>query len=315
MRPAPFHRLPDDPASIARPFWLRAEDGVKLRGAHWTTGGAAGSVLLFPGRTEYVEKYDEVATQLATEGYDVIALDWRGQGMSDRLLSDPRPGHVGRFRDYQLDVLELVVAAQERALPQPWHLLAHSMGGAIGLTALQDGLPVVSAVFSAPMFGLALSPALRRLAGILSGGAQSIGLGSRAAIGSGGYEPLVLKTGFHDNLLTCDALRWGRMIREADAWPDLSIGGVTNHWLREALSECDRLAATDLPAIPTLITLGGDERIVSGAAIRQRIADWPGAQLLELAGARHEAMMERDDIRDHFMTAAIAHFQAASLAM
>ncbi|WP_323032714.1 hypothetical protein [Paracoccus sp. (in: a-proteobacteria)] len=51
MKPAPFNTLPGDPLPLARAFWLRAEDGVRLRAAHWAAGGASGTVLLFPGRT------------------------------------------------------------------------------------------------------------------------------------------------------------------------------------------------------------------------------------------------------------------------
>lgn len=311
MTPAPFHTLPGDTLPPARTFWLRAEDGVRLRAAHWP-GDGAGTVLLFPGRTEYVEKYAQTAADLNAAGYDVIAMDWRGQGMSDRLIDDIRPGHVERFTDYQRDVIEMVVAAQDLNLPQPWHLLAHSMGGAIGLAALADGLPVRSAVFSAPMWGLALSPLLTGVARLLARIAISTGRAHSAAIGSGGYAPFVLKSAFADNLLTGDGSRWGRFVAEAVAWPDLAIGGVTNHWLREALTECDRLADLPSPPLPMLVALGGLEKIVSPQAIRSRVAAWPGARLMELPDSHHEPMMERDVIRDAFLAAAVLHFQDAN---
>ncbi|SMO55789.1 alpha/beta fold hydrolase [Paracoccus laeviglucosivorans] len=311
MTPAPFNTLPGDAPPSARTFWLQAEDGVKLRAAHWASGAAeiAGTVLLFPGRTEYIEKYRLVADDLNAAGFHVIAMDWRGQGMSDRLLPDRRPGHVGRFADYQLDVIELVVAAQELDLPRPWHLLAHSMGGAIGLAAVLDGLPVETAVFSAPMWGLKLSPMVLRLARGLSAGAGAIGRGDIPAIGSGGYDPFVLKMSFAENMLTSDGPRWGRMVAEAATWPENCIGGVTNHWLRAALAECDRLAEAVSPPLPMLVALGGQEKIVSPQAIRHRVAAWPGARLLELPDSRHEPMMERDVIRQAFLEAAVAHFR------
>lgn len=308
MTPAPFHTLPGDTLPPARAFWLRAEDGVRLRAAHWP-GQGAGTVLLFPGRTEYVEKYAQTAADLNAAGYDVIAMDWRGQGMSDRLIDDPRPGHVESFADYQRDVLELVIAAQDMDLPQPWHLLAHSMGGAIGLAALCDGLPVQSAAFSAPMWGLHLSPLLLALARLLSRAAIATGRAHSAAIGSGGYDPFVLKSAFADNLLTGDGVRWGRFVAEAQRWPDLAIGGVTNHWLRQALIECDRLAERPSPPLPMLVGLGGLEKIVSPQAIRTRVAAWPGARLLELPDSHHEPLMEREPIRTAFLDAVLAHFR------
>lgn len=312
MTPAPYNTLPGDPLPAARTFWLRADDDVRLRAAHWVADQAKGSVLIFPGRTEYVEKYAEVAADLNGVGFDVMTLDWRGQGMSDRLLADPRPGHVAAFADYQRDVIELIVAAEELGLPRPWHLLSHSMGGAIALAALHDGLQVNSTVFSAPMWGLQLSPMLRLAARLNVAVAEVLGLGHRAAIGSGGYDPLVLKNGFLNNLLTNDGIRWGRFIAEAAAWPDLCIGGVSNHWLGAAMAECTRLA--DLPALPlpTLVGVGGDEAIIDPAAIRTRIAAWPGAKLIELPGCRHELLMERDADRANFLAAMIGLFQNAN---
>lgn len=310
MTPAPFNTLPGDPLPMARAFWLRTEDGLRLRATHWAAGGASGSVLLFPGRTEYAEKYNRLALDLNAAGLDVLTIDWRGQGMSDRLLPDPRPGHVERFSDYQRDVVELVVAAEDCGLPRPWHLLSHSMGGAIALAALHDGLPVRSAVFSAPMWGLSLSNIMTRLARGMIAISRRTGQRTRIAPGSGGLEPYLLQQGFNENLLTSDGMAWGRVVAEAVAWPDLTIGGVTCHWLSEALDECQRLAALQALPLPLLVALGSQERIVAPEPIRQRVAAWPGACLLELPDCRHEPMMERPAIRDAFLSAMIAHFRA-----
>ncbi|WP_415635670.1 alpha/beta hydrolase, partial [Paracoccus aminovorans] len=247
MTPAPFNTLPGDPLPMARAFWLRAEDGVRLRAGHWAAGGASGTVLLFPGRTEYLEKYAEVAADLNAAGLDVLALDWRGQGMSDRLQDNVRPGHIGSFLDYQRDVVEMVVAAQDLDLPRPWHLLAHSMGGAIGLAALDGGLPVASAVFSSPMWGIDLHGIPEALALALATAMARLGRGGHPAPRSGGEESFVLLDPFRDNLLTHDGRRWGRLVAEAAAWRDISIGGASNDWLREAILECRRLATLPAP--------------------------------------------------------------------
>jgi len=313
LEPAPFRTLDGDPEPLARAFWMRAEDGVRLRAAHWpaTSGASHGAVLLFPGRTEYIEKYDRLARELGAAGFEILSLDWRGQGLSDRLIADYRPGHVGSFADYQRDVVELLVAAGELDLPRPWHLLAHSMGGAVGFAALQDGLPVASVAFSAPMFGLHLRHPLRLLAVVITAAARRLHWDERCALGSGGYEPLVLKTPFERNLLTSDGPNWARLVAEAAAWPELSIGGVTYRWLGEALAECVRLSRLPSPELPALIGLGSDEAVVSPDAIRARIAAWPGARLMVLPGARHEPLMERDSIRTPFLRAILDHFNAA----
>ncbi|TGN56064.1 alpha/beta hydrolase [Paracoccus liaowanqingii] len=313
MQQAPFHQLPDDRSAPARAFWTQADDGVRLRLAHWQTQGEGprGSVLLFPGRTEYIEKYAPVAHHLTAQGYDVLSIDWRGQGMSDRLQADPRPGHIGEFADYQRDVIEMVVAAGDLELPRPWHLLAHSMGGCIGLAALDGGLPVQSAVFSAPMWGINLRRVKHGMALSIAYLAGRVGRGGLAAPGSGGAATTYpLDESFNANLLTRNGDEWARLVREAVAWPHLTIGGATFDWVSKALNECTRLSRLPSPDLPMLVTLGSEEGIVSPQAIRDRAARWPGSDLMVIPGARHEVMMETDDLRAPFLEAMLARFDA-----
>ncbi len=77
----------------------------------WATGPqrtAKGTVLLFPGRTEYIEKYGRAARDLYQRGFATLTVDWRGQGLADRMLEDARIGHVHYFTDYQKDVAAMI---------------------------------------------------------------------------------------------------------------------------------------------------------------------------------------------------------------
>lgn len=157
-------------------WWLTAADGVRIRVAAWTCEGPHGTVLLFPGRTEYIEKYGRAARDLAACGYATLVVDWRGQGLSDRITGDPMSGHVLHFSDYQHDVTAMTDAARRLDLPRPWHLLAHSMGGAIGLRAVMQGLEVKACAFSSPMWGIRMAHALRPVAWSLSWGSRHLGM-------------------------------------------------------------------------------------------------------------------------------------------
>lgn len=294
-----------------RSFWLRTGDGVRLRAGHWPAAAPAdptGTVLLFTGRTEYLEKYVQVAADLNAAGFDVLSVDWRGQGLSDRLQENPCPGHITDFADYQRDVVELLVAAKELHLPQPWHLLAHSMGGAIGLAALEAGLPVRSAVFSAPMWGINLRNIPPAIVLALTGILSRLGYGGSPAPLSGGQNSFIVNSPFLNNLLTSDGPLWGRIVAETASWPEIALGGATNDWLHAALRECRRLALLPPPDLPVLVGLGSAERIVSPRAIRDRTDAWPGARLLELPDSRHEPMMERAPIRSIFLDSMTTHF-------
>ena len=86
--PAPYFTeiVPDGPVPEAH--WITASDGVRLRvgvwNAHAETKRAKGTLLLLPGRTEYIEKYAPVAGDMARHGISTIAIDWRGQGIASR---------------------------------------------------------------------------------------------------------------------------------------------------------------------------------------------------------------------------------------
>ena len=303
LSPAPFHQLPESQELPAEAFWLRSDDDLRLRLALWRAEAPVETVLLFPGRTEYVEKYAPVAQILTGLGMNVLAIDWRGQGMSDRLQDNPRPGHIGDFSQYQLDVVALIEAAAALNLTEPWHLLAHSMGGAIGLAALMNGLPVRTATFSAPMWGINHAPMPRAAALALSKIASKLGRGGNPAIGTGGNGAYLLDEPFQNNLLTGNADAWARQVQEAAAWPDLTLGGASYRWVGAALEECRRLAAEPAPDVPMLVTLGSKELVVSAPAIRTRAAGWPAGRLLELDGGHHEVMFETPELQAQFYDA------------
>lgn len=289
---APLARAPVD----ARAVWLRSADGLRLRAAVLGQGHR-GTVLILNGRTEYVEKYGEAGSRLADAGFTSLSLDWRGQGLSDRLLDDRSVGHVGRFADYQMDVTALTAWAEELGAPRPWHLLCHSMGGAIGLRALVSGLAVERAVFSAPMWGIKLNMLLRAVAWGVTHLTHLSGLGERLAP-STGRTPYPLTADPSDNLLTHDPdmLAWMRAQLEAE--PRLGLGGPSLTWLHEALRECRALQQIADPGHPTLTLLGTREAIVDPDAIRRMTALWPAAQLDVIADGAHEVLMERPHLRD-----------------
>lgn len=109
--------------------WLITADNVKIRAAYWNFSNSNGTIFVFPGRNEYIEKYGRTCKKIQSIGYSSIVIDWRGQGLSERLVKNKLIGHVNLFQDYQKDVNALVLFATNKRFPKPWFLLAHSMGG------------------------------------------------------------------------------------------------------------------------------------------------------------------------------------------
>ena len=273
-----------------------------MRAAHWP-GVDRGTVLLFPGRTEYIEKYGEVAARLTAAGLHVACIDWRGQGLSDRGHPDRSVGHVDDFAEYQEDVAALLRFAAD--LPRPLFLLAHSLGGAIGLRALHRGLPVKAAAFSAPMWGLTMKPHLRPAAWIVSGLSRRLRFDGRYAPGTGPLH-LVEEAAFELNALTGDRAQWDRLQRQHAARPELSLGGPSLAWLNEALKEMKALRSIPAPDVPAMAGVGTRETIVAPYAIHDRMRGWGAVETYE--DGQHELMMEVPRIRDAFLGAALRTF-------
>jgi len=308
MKEAPLYNDMAEGPEGGRAFWLTASDGVRIRAAHWP-GGDAGSVLLFPGRTEYIEKYGRTAKTFATHGYGTVAIDWRGQGLADRLSKDRSLGHIGAFTDYQRDVAAVLEMARALDAPRPWFLLAHSMGGCIGLRALHEGLPVAGAMFTAPMWGLSIPPRMRPVAWGLSWLSHRFTAGTSYAPGTD-RKTYVLIAPFEDNVLTTDPDNYAYMQRHAREHPELTIAGPSLRWLFEALVETRRLRATSPPDVPALTFLGTNERVVDPRPIRQMMARWPNGELVEVPGSEHEVLIEKPEIRALFFSRATAFMQA-----
>ena len=302
--PAPFRSdLAEAPDGVEC-VWRQAQDGVRLRGATWRPANAKGSVLLYTGRTEYIEKYGRVIQDLTLAGLAVATMDWRGQGLSDRVHADPMIGHVRTFLDYQWDVTELVAMAEDAKLPKPWFLLAHSMGGCIGLRSLVEGLPVERAVFSSPMWGIHISIFVKPLSVILPPVARLFGLQNSYAPGTRGVS-YVKESDVASNMLTSDPEHFQWMLRHVEAEDRFGLGGPSIHWMQMALHETRDLLVAARPSLPVLTLYGSDEKIVSTRSLEQMHDGWGSAELHCVPGGRHELMMEAPEIRRQFMEATL----------
>ncbi|OIQ76085.1 lysophospholipase L2 [mine drainage metagenome] len=308
MEEAPFFASFADGPKAGHAVWIKCADGVRIRVGIWPEG-EKGTVLLFPGRTEYVEKYGRAAADLRARGYATVTVDWRGQGLADRALKDRNSGYVEHFSDFQKDLAAVLDVVREVALPTPLYLISHSMGGAIAFRALHEGLRVKAAVFSAPMWGILLSPAVRPFAWALSHLSSQLGFSHVYAPGTGPVT-YTASAPFMGNVLTSDAEMYRYMVAQVEGVPELALGGPSLHWVHEALQECRVIRALPSPKMPVLTFLGTAEKVVDSEPVHERMARWPGGKLELVPGAEHEVMMETPAIRARFFDASAALFDA-----
>lgn len=290
----------------AEAFHLACRDGVRLRVARFPARARPlkGTVCLFQGRAEFIEKYFETIEDLTGRGFTVAALDWRGQGGSQRHCRNARRGHVRHFDDFGADFDVFMREFAFTECPPPYFGLAHSMGGAILLDAVRRRPTWLDRlVLTAPMISLsghAAGPAARRLSTVLAG------MGFGRLFIPGGGEGRTGYNSFEDNVLTGDERRFRRTAAIIDAAPELAIGSPTIGWVRAAhraiqlFENPERIAAI---RTPTLFVAAADERIVSNRAIETLSARMRTARVVTLPNARHEILMERESVRQSFFAA------------
>ncbi|MEW6257898.1 MAG: alpha/beta hydrolase [Pseudomonadota bacterium] len=277
-----------------------------IRFARWPADAgvpARGTVTLFAGRTEFIEKYYEVVRELTARGFAAALFDWRGQGGSQRLLRHPRKGHVGRFSDYQLDLAAFVRQVLLPDCPAPHYLLAHSMGATVALDSILEGHRWFDRmVLLAPMLELNLGRA--------GGMARALARGLRGPFGwafiPGGAHGPITERPFATNPVTSDPERYAAAAAMVRAHPHLALGAPTISWLASAFDLMERLAKPEVVRQirqPMLLIGAGEDRIVSTRAIEHLSTRLIAGGHVIIPGARHEILMERDAIRAQFWAA------------
>ena len=280
-------------------------DGTRLRyGICRRAGASRGTVCVFEGRGEFIEKYFETIEDLCQRGFAVAILDWRGQGGSGRRFKNPFRGHVTRFRRYDEDLIAFMTGAVLPDCPPPYFALGHSTGGLVLLRALTTRNWFQRVVLSAPLIDVAPAPLPRSLVRVMARLAVVCGLGGMF-VPTQARRPFAEKD-FPDNPLTGDLGRFSLAARTTREAPRLGTGGPTFAWLNaafNAIRELARLPQSSLFLAPVLIVAPGDDRVVSADAIRHFAQQRPGVAAVFIEHARHELLQERDQVREQFWAA------------
>jgi lysophospholipase len=298
----PANPVPDGAVSGV----LKTPDGVSLRFARWpaTATGRKGTVCLFHGRIEFIEKYFEVVRDLTARGFSVATLDWRGQGLSGRMLRDPRKGHISHFSEYDTDLTTFMKEVVLPDCPPPYFALAHSMGATVMIRAAARGQRWFDRIMlSAPMIRLINVPMLPVIPAV----ARTLRLaGLGGSYVPGGGPACSAAAAFLDNPVTSDPVRHARTAAIIEAEPALALGAPTIAWADAAMRAMAEFSRPAFPARlrqPILIIACGRDRLVSTTAIEEFGSRLPAGSYLVVPGAQHEVMMELNLYRGQFWAA------------
>lgn len=311
--PAPASDPPFDPRAIpadAREGFWHAPDGQPIRLITWSPPAGErprGSLLFFPGRGDFFEKYLETLEHWRQQGWQVTAMDWRGQAFSGRLGADGITGHISDFAQWTSDLAAFWpgwVATQ----PGPHVLAGHSMGGHLVLRAMAEGNlvpPPTALVLSAPMLGTHpewLPDWLQRQAARLMG---TIGDKRRPAW-KWSEKPGELPAD-RQGLLTHDDRRYADEVFWRKARPDLAMGPGSWGWVEAAARSMQWLARPATLAnvtLPVFLLATSADRLVSVKASRKAARLLPQVTYVELgADAAHEILREADPVRNGALAA------------
>jgi lysophospholipase len=295
---------------------VKTPDGVALRYARWLPpAGRRGTVCIFQGRSEWIEKYFETVRDLRARGFAVAALDWRGQGLSDRALSDRRKGYVGDFSEYDTDLETFMREIVLPDCPPPIFAIGHSTGATVLIRAAARGRRWFDRmVLTAPLIALTGIDFSMGTATVLLRALRMLGFGSM-------YVPRreagVMETRpFVGNILTSDPVRYARNAAILEAEPALALGGPTVAWCDAAFRAMRTLRERSYAARirqPMLIVAAGNDGVVSNAAIEDFATTLRAGSHLVIVGALHEILMEQDRFRSQFWAAFDAFVPGTSL--
>jgi len=208
---------------------IEVEENLELRTAVWQGSGekVKGTIVIFNGFTEFIEKYYETIGDFKKLGWHVVAFDWRGQGLSSKLLLDKDKGYIKNFNQY-LEDAHAVYFQRVKTMPQPHCLLGHSMGGHLALREIQTNPHrYAKAVLCAPMQSISglKTPVLSKVATFF----KILGFGQSYVIGGKDGNPK--KT--HERL-TSDIKRFKKWSSIFKKQPRLLMGSATWTWSKAA---------------------------------------------------------------------------------
>lgn len=277
-------------------FYYVHHKGVRLRVmlAKTKDKDPRGSIIFCPGRTEFIEKYFETIEDFLGRGFNVLMLDPRGQGLSDRLLEDRLKSYVHSYQDYA-DDFGFITEKFAADLPKPHIAMGHSMGGCIVALAVLTGAANPNAVvLCAPMTGIfdvetRFTEYFIRAFNIMGFSKKNIPFQKQTH---------GLPVPYKGNKLTSDFDRFEKWASYFKTTPELRVAGPTFRWVRQSLWAMNYINrnARQLK-IPGLLVIAGADPIVDPAS-NHKFARNAKIDSKVVPGALHELFLEKDEFRN-----------------
>lgn len=276
-------------------------DGKKIRLIYWRNLSKdkinRGTILLQQGHNEFIEKYYETIQELLERNFNVVAFDWRGQGLSDRMIKGKKKQYIKDFEIHDDDLNYIINEVIKDNFSKPLIAIAHSMGGCILLSSLFknpdtfDGM-----ILSAPMLGFRNEHLLMSLIPIF-----------KFFFKKTSYFPLSrpnmgIESPFLNNGLTTDPYRYKRTQRLVRKKPEIRLWGVTIGWVnavKKRLSYLRKKSLKNEIQTEILIFNSINDKVVNPNNTITIGRKFKNCEVINLPEVEHEIFMEKGIHRKH----------------
>ena len=280
-------------------------DGCKIRYRFYKATQESKAILLMvTGFRDYIEKYDPFIMRYNQMGFDVLAYDHRGQGLSDRLLEDRGRSYIESFdlfvKDLNQIMAELITDLNREH--KPVIPIGHSMGSHIVLRYLHDCNPILKqAILMSPLIDIRFPhKSFKFFAKKATEIAMRMGRQMEHTPGADkvGTSQKRLANQYK---LTHDKQRYLKDEKDYEDNPDLFLGWPTYGWLNAAFKSLDDIKQDhylcDIQT-PMTVIIAAKDRVVDSDAARRYFKDRENIDLHVIKDGYHELYRETDLYRD-----------------
>lgn len=293
--------------------YFSSSNGYRVRyGQVRPDGPSRGTIVVTTGYGRHIEYYYEMINNWRDRGYTVCAMDWAGQGGSDR--EDPAHPHRPPTMDFGQQARILHEFTQRVVRPDrdvPAFLVSHSQGGNIALCYMHDyedraDFPYDGAILAAPLVDINTSMIPRGIFNRLVRVANRVGLDEL---------PLPSSGKLYDDFIS--AVFYGK--EEADPERDAAheehkratecyhLGYPTAGWFAAAIASIKivrEAAFLEKIKTSTLIMTPERDSLVSVRALEDAALHMPHASLVKIRNAKHGMWYDTDKVQNQIWHAA-----------
>ena len=285
--------------------FLKTDKGVKIHFHKYTQKEALGNIVISHGFCEFAKKFEEMVYYLVKEGYNVYVPEHEGHGYSERKVSNDEMVYVDKFDDYADDMHEFVT----KIVPERNRfLIAHSMGGAIGIRVLEKyPADFEKAVLSSPMCGMKTGKYPKGLSLFIAQLMCLFGKKKEFAIGQKGFREPTFET---SSCLNKPRYMYLYNMRVENT--NYRTYGGSFGWVKESLKiEKKLLKKSNIKKITAdvLIFQAGLDHLVDLNEQNKFLQSCKNARMIQMKDAKHEIFNCNDNHRRMFYKEAIAFLQ------